>query len=194
MPVKNNTLSMIILAGGASSRMGMDKSDLIYKGKTFLEYQIEKGRQLGIEDIVVSGYRGKNCGVPVIKDREESKGPLGGLEVCMRQIRYDTCLVLGVDVPLVPTAELERLIQAARCSGKDAVILQHGEKQEPLIGIYKTSVADAMLEEIHQYKGSVFAFLRRLGYEVYESQAEDALFSNINTPQLYEWLRNVNKV
>ena len=36
-------ISMIILAGGASRRMGRDKSDLMIDGKTFLEMQIEKG-------------------------------------------------------------------------------------------------------------------------------------------------------
>ena len=38
---------MVVLAGGASSRMGRDKSDLIIEGKTFLEMQIEKGRNWG---------------------------------------------------------------------------------------------------------------------------------------------------
>lgn len=50
-------MSMILLAGGLSSRMGSDKADLCWNGKTFLEHQIEKGKRLGITDIVVSGYR-----------------------------------------------------------------------------------------------------------------------------------------
>jgi molybdopterin-guanine dinucleotide biosynthesis protein A len=57
------TFSMIVLAGGASSRMGRDKSDLLLGNRTFLETQIRKGIQLGIKDILVSGYRGekKKC-------------------------------------------------------------------------------------------------------------------------------------
>lgn len=50
---------MVVLAGGASSRMGRDKSDLTIEGKTFLEMQIEKGRKLGINDILLSGYHGE---------------------------------------------------------------------------------------------------------------------------------------
>ena len=57
---------MIILAGGLSRRMGTDKSDLLYRDQTFLNIQIEKGRKLGIEDILVSGYRGLKCQVPVV--------------------------------------------------------------------------------------------------------------------------------
>ena len=43
-----------------------------------------------------------------------------------------------------------------------------------------------MLEEITLRKGSVFAFLRKNGYECYESQAEDWYFSNINDPEIYK--------
>lgn len=44
--MRKKEISMIILAGGASSRMGQDKSDLTIDGKTFLEMQIEKGKSL----------------------------------------------------------------------------------------------------------------------------------------------------
>ena len=43
--MRKKEISMIILAGGASSRMGRDKSDLTIDGKTFLEMQIEKGEK-----------------------------------------------------------------------------------------------------------------------------------------------------
>lgn len=44
-----------------------------------------KGKRLGITDIVVSGYRGIRCDLPVAPDRYEQKGPLGGMEpVCDR--------------------------------------------------------------------------------------------------------------
>ena len=69
---------MVVLAGGASSRMGRDKSDLTIEGKTFLEMQIEKGRKLGINDILLSGYHGeKKYEYPIVPDRFPGKGPLG---------------------------------------------------------------------------------------------------------------------
>lgn len=180
-------ISMVVLAGGASSRMGTDKSDLVWQGRTFLELQMEKGRQLGIQDILISGYRGQHSfDCPVVKDRMEGKGPLGGLEACFRRAAYDRCLVLGVDIPLVPVEELEKLIRFSFESDCPAVILQHGEKQEPLIGVYHTMLADAMVEEINIYKGSVFALLRRVGCGVYRSSAPEAVFANINRPEAYQ--------
>lgn len=180
-------ISMIILAGGASRRMGCDKSDLMIDGKTFLEMQIEKGEKLGISDIILSGYHGeKKYKYPVVTDRIPGKGPLGGLEACLRRAENPHCLVLGVDVPLVPVQELSALISTVNRAKSDAVILRHSGHEEPLMGIYRTDLADSMLEEITLRKGSVFAFLRKNGYECYESQAEDWYFSNINDPEIYK--------
>lgn len=179
-------MSMVVLAGGKSSRMGTDKSDLLLDGNTFLECQIEKGRQLGITDILVSGYARGTCSAPIVKDREAQKGPLGGLEACFRQAVCDQVLVLGVDVPLIPLSELKGLTLRRRVSDKKVTILQHGGKEEPLIGIYSRDLADDMLEEITLRKGSVFAFLRRTGYDVYESKMAHEYFANINCPEDYE--------
>ena len=53
-------------------------------------------------------------------------------------------------------------------------------------GVYCTDLADAMLEEITERKGAVFAFLRKNGYECYESQAAAWYFSNINDSETYK--------
>ncbi len=211
-------LSMIILAGGLSSRMGTEKADLNFQGRTFLERQIEKGRQIGIEDILVSGYRGEHCSARVVPDELRQRGPLGGLETCLRAAKHPWCLAVSVDVPLVRVEQLRDLIEYARsvtdgfadvCAlsteesmagtpgsavqkdvrgGKavSAVILQHKNKQEPLLGLYAAYLADAMRQALLKGKGSVFAFLRSQGYAVYQSDGEEIQFSNINSVSDYE--------
>ena len=189
---------MIVLAGGGSSRMGRDKSDLVLKEQTFLNIQLQKGRQLGIRDILVSGYQGQCCEERVVPDRLKGQGPLGGLEACLRLAAHDRCLVLSVDVPLVSVQELERLIEEDRKNrgqiaegmkcGQRITILQHGEKQEPLIGVYDRGLADRMEEALRAGKGSVFAFLRNTGYGVYVSQGEEDQFQNINEQADYREL------
>lgn len=181
--------SMIILAGGKSGRMGTDKSDLLLGEQTFLQIQVEKGRQLGIEDILVSGYQGERCPVPVIKDRIAGKGPLGGLESCLRRAKHEKCLVLSVDTPLLPVEELQHLLEAGERNGASATILKHRGKEQPLVAVYSRELADAMLEEITEHHGSVFAFLNRTGYGVYDSAAPETCFLNINSPGDYEKIR-----
>lgn len=180
-----NPFSMIILAGGKSSRMGRDKADLRLEGKTFLQIQIEKGRQLGIRDIQVSGYRGNCCEIPVTPDRFPGKGPLGGLETCLRQTKAEQCLVLSVDAPLVPVSELEGLLQASRITDAPVTLLRQGDREQPLVAVYRRSLADAILEEITMGKGSVFSLLNRVGYQVYQCACPQ-IFANVNTPETYQ--------
>ena len=180
---------MVILAGGLSSRMGTDKSDLKYHDQTFLDIQIEKGRELGIEDILVSGYRGLKCQVPVVMDRLEKRGPLGRLEACFGRARHERCLVLSVDTPLVSVSELRKLIKRDRESSDLITILRHGEKQEPLIGVYSTSLSESIGEALAAGNGSVFAFLKKTGYGEYESTGNELQFQNINEKADYRRLQ-----
>ena len=183
--LSGENFSMIVLAGGKSSRMGTDKADLRIGERTFLQIQIEKGRRLGIGDIQVSGYRGTNCDIPVTPDRFANKGPLGGMEACLRKAKHEKCLVLSVDVPLVPVEELEKLLNVSCQSGVSAVILKNGQKEQPLIGVYHRSLARAMLTEITEGKGSVFSFLNKAGYAVYESDAPEDHLINVNTAEAF---------
>lgn len=100
--MRKKEISMIILAGGASSRMGRDKSDLTIDGKTFLEMQIEKGKSLESVIFFCLAIMVKiDINIPLYQTASR-KGPLGGLEACFRKAKNPYCLVLGVDVPLVP--------------------------------------------------------------------------------------------
>lgn len=220
-------LSMIVLAGGRSTRMGSDKADLPYENRTFLRHQIEKGRKLGIEDILVSGYRGTQelesrileKDVRVIADRYKECGPLGGLEASLRRAEHDYCLVLAVDVPLVPVEELGCMIHEFREASRGGMtqgqkencgnmarkqqecpdgrnqqtgrpcrcmILKHGDRREPLIGIYRSDLADDVEQELLAGKGSVFALLEKLSYQTYESMGAEQSFQNINNREEYE--------
>lgn len=178
--------SLIILAGGESRRMGRDKADLDCHGRTFLEMQLEKGAALGIQDVLVSGYRGERKDVRVVPDQMGGKGPLGGLETCLRLAKHQKCLVLSVDMPLIPVEELEGLLAVNRASGSRITILKCGDREQPLAGVYDTSLADAMLREITERKGSVFGFLNAAGYTVYEASASAERCANINTPESYQ--------
>ena len=53
---RSNQYSLLLLAGGKSSRMGSNKAELIYEGKTFADLLTEKAEKLGICEIFVSGF------------------------------------------------------------------------------------------------------------------------------------------
>ena len=191
-----NKLAMIVLAGGASSRMGQEKSDLLLNGRTFLETQIAKGRQLGVNRIYVSGYRGEGCTEEIVMDRIKERGPLGGLEACLSKAAgdgADRCLVLGVDTPLVPVSELQNLIQSASADDQNRVtLLRHNGKEESLMAVYETSLSSDIRAFLERGQASVFRFLNEIGYSRYDTQEDDRYFTNINDPKVYEEVSKEN--
>ena len=191
-----NKLAMIVLAGGASSRMGREKSDLLLNGRTFLETQIAKGRQLGVNRIYVSGYHGEGCTEEIVMDRIKERGPLGGLEACLSKAAgdgADRCLVLGVDTPLVPVSELQNLIQSTSADDQNRVtLLRHNGKEESLMAVYETSLSSDIRAFLERGQASVFRFLNEIGYSRYDTQEDDRYFTNINDPKVYEEVSKEN--
>jgi molybdopterin-guanine dinucleotide biosynthesis protein A len=121
----------IILAGGKSSRMGQDKSAMMFKGKSLLQSMIATLSGTQVSNVVI------NCNVTiaeqhsnnnlqhdsthqklsVIEDIILHKGPLSGIHSALVNFPNASLLVVPVDIPLMTTASLNALISAAHCAG-----------------------------------------------------------------------------
>lgn len=180
-----NRVSAILLAGGKSSRMGRDKAALPFQGMTLLEWQVQKLRSLGMEDIMLSGLRRETAGLRVVPDEFPGRGPLGGLHACMKAAIYPRCLVLSVDVPLVPSQALTELVKVHRESGSAVTLLRHGEKWEPLLGVYQSGLYRAAEPILRGENTAVRRLLDETGFRPVDWQDDEALFLNCNTPEDY---------
>lgn len=73
----------IVLAGGASRRMGTDKTRIMVGGRTLLDRSIDALRRAGAEQIVVVSRDGDAAGLPdgvvAVSDSSPGSGPLGGI-------------------------------------------------------------------------------------------------------------------
>lgn len=180
-------LSGIVLAGGASSRMGEDKASLMLRGQTLLERQVGKMRDLGVRDIMLSGGGLPQLpGTRVIPDELPGQGPLGGLRTCLRAARNPVCLVLSVDVPLVPRGVLERMCRTHRGG---ATVLRRWEKAEPLIGVYDRSTAGPAGELLAAGRRSVRALEDVIPWTWFDYLGPEVYLRNCNTPQDIEAVR-----
>ena len=81
---RENRYTLLLLAGGKSKRMGENKAELLYNGKTFVDNLIEKAKQLGIKQIYLSGYQQEQEGLKVVKDVYQGVGPIGGIHAGMK--------------------------------------------------------------------------------------------------------------
>lgn len=186
--------SLLLLAGGKSSRMGSPKPELLWQGKTFLMHMLDKARDLGIQNCYISGYTASRPDVRTVWDIYPDRGPLGGLQACMDAMDTPYCLVLPVDAPTLSLRVLEELL-AAHESAPDrsrVLIWEHGDRQEPLIAVYPAAMAETIAELIRDHAAPVFRALDRWGYDRLRLELPEDTPVNINTPELYEILLGKN--
>ena len=130
----NNTLSAavscILLAAGTSSRMGIDKLTLDYKGKTIIEHSLDNILSAGFEDIVVvtrpnSGLVKliKAAKVRVIENKQYKSGLASSLIAGLKEIdaRAQGVVFALADQPLVTPIIYRQLIETYQKSLKMVV-------------------------------------------------------------------------
>ena len=183
----NKNVSAIVLSGGKSSRMGTDKCDLLYGGKTLLNIQIDKFKNIGIDDIIASGYRGKNCGVKVIEDNI-MKGPLSGILKGLLEIKNDRAFVISVDTPLVKEDIIKKLIDYSIEHDFDCCILRHNGIREPLISVFKKSLLPIIEDVLKEDNYSVMKLVDRCNSGFCDIDGNDKYYMNINYREDYDTL------
>lgn len=131
-------LNAFILAGGKSSRMGVDKGLVHLDGKPMIQYIIDTLESLKLPiQIVSNNSEYKNFGYPVFEDLIKDKGPIGGIYTVLSVSDSEVNLILSCDTPFVNTDLIERLI--AQSKNQNVTISEFEGRRHPLIGIYSKS-------------------------------------------------------
>lgn len=187
--IRQDQYSLLLLAGGKSARMGKNKAELLYEGKTFLEHMLDKARLLGITKFYISGYDSPREDVHTVWDHYENRGPLGGLHACMKVMNTPYCLVLPVDAPTLPQNIPEALlIRHENRTDEKVLIWEHGVRQEPLIAVYPVAMANTIEDLIREHSAPVFRALSVWGYDRFRMEMEEEQILNVNTPEAYKRL------
>ena len=134
-------LTGLLLAGGASTRMGTDKAALLVEGEP-LARRVAGVLAATCAGVVVASGDGRRLewlGFPQVADLEPAAGPLAGLVPGLEAAATPLVAVLAVDMPDASSAVLGLL--AARIGGHDAAVPRTERGLEPLHAVYATSAA-----------------------------------------------------
>ncbi len=140
--------SVVILAGGASRRMGRDKSGIAFQGSTLIARQVALARELQPVEVFVSGRPGidySSLGCPVLFDQEPDCGPLSGIERALAMANSPLVLVLPVDLPCLTSEFLRQLTSA--CTEQVGVVPECNGQLEPLVAVYPRN-AHALVRQL----------------------------------------------
>ena len=144
MPEKKDVTG-IILAGGASSRMGKDKGLCEFKGKSLVLYAIEALVPI-CGTILISSNNTEDYqkfGFDVVVDKHKNIGPIGGIYSSLSRSSTQHNLVISCDTPFINIQLLEYVL--ANSSDHDIVVPEHGNSYiEPLAGYYSTSIISVL--------------------------------------------------
>ncbi|MCX6624076.1 MAG: molybdenum cofactor guanylyltransferase [Acidobacteria bacterium] len=175
------------MTGGASSRMGRDKSLLPFRGRTLVEHVAGVvAEAAGSATLIGAPERYYALGLPVIADTLEPSGPLGGIVTALRVSEADWNLVVACDMPALSVPMLASLLAAAREAGADCLLpVEADGRAQPLCAVYHRRAAAALEEALRGGVRKVTGALA--GLRVAEWRALNAgVFENVNTPSDWE--------
>ena len=137
-------LAAVVLAGGASRRMGRDKATMAHPGgQTMVEFTVEllKSRCEPVFVIAAPGQHLPALDAEVLRDEVRGVGPLLATGRGLRAAAAagaDRAFVSAVDMPFLSTDVIDELVGYR---GVDIVLPWDG-RDHYLAGIYATALAD----------------------------------------------------
>ena len=184
--------SGIILAGGTSRRLGLDKRFLSIHGQPLIARVLQRLRPLVGELLIVSREpeHFTGLGARVVVDRYPGMGVLAGVHAGLAAAQGDWAFVVAADLPFLNPVLLRALADLARRGAADVVAPRCAEGLEPLHALYRPLVcapaAEAALLAGRRRVISFYPQVRVLEMppdEVSRQDPEGLSFFNVNTPE-----------
>ncbi|HLM25014.1 MAG TPA: molybdenum cofactor guanylyltransferase [Pyrinomonadaceae bacterium] len=130
-------IAAFILAGGASSRMGTDKSQLRLEQQTFTERIAETLLKI-TDSVSIVGRDSDESSLPSVADVYSKWGALGGIHAALAACSREWAIVVACDLPFV-TSELFSYLAALRMDHDAVVPIQEDGRPQPLAALYRVA-------------------------------------------------------
>jgi molybdopterin-guanine dinucleotide biosynthesis protein A len=197
----------VVLAGGKSSRMGSNKALLMRNSSTFngqlgskesmLSYSKNLLKNIGINNIVVSGHVDGGCTENYVVDKFAELGPMGGIYSVIKKYQPKSLLILPVDLPLMTKQTLQQLKMKGELTQKACFFTDHFlplylPNNAFVEQFFTTSFAQFQQGNINTVNAkndkkngpSIRSMLSQVPYQALALKSPQCLF-NSNTPE--EW-------
>jgi molybdopterin-guanine dinucleotide biosynthesis protein A len=177
----------LVLAGGASQRMGQDKAALSFHGKPQLQWAYELLNKVCERSFVSVRPDQRDeptrASLPQIIDTQPGIGPIAGISAALNAHPNIAWLVVACDLPFLSPATLEHLIahRDAACIAT-AYRSSHDQLPEPLCAIWEPGSRETVNAWIANSKQCPRKLLINSNTALLDQPDARAL-DNINTPQ-----------
>ena len=183
-------IEAFILAGGASSRMGSDKSQLLINNHSFVEH-IANILFTVTNTVTIVGHNSEDARLRVASDIYPKWGALGGIHAALNACQTEWAFVVACDMPFL-TPELIQYLAQQRNQSEAVVPIQADGKPQPLCAFYRfdpcLNRATQLIESGHRRPLDLLSSVttRWVSFaELEDLVHSENFFVNINTPEDY---------
>lgn len=185
-------LTVVIQAGGASSRMGEDKALKLFLGRPLIQRVIDRLAPIADEIIVTTNrpadYEFLN--LRLVPDLKPGRGALGGLYTAIASSTHPLVAVVACDMPFASSIFFEGARRLMVSDEADVVIAKTNEGYEPFHALYRCETClPAIASAIDADQWKVISWFPKVkvrtltSEEVFSFDPSGLCFWNLNTPQ-----------
>lgn len=172
----------IVLAGGASSRMGDHKPLIPFRGATLIEAVIARAKpqvrslKINAPKAMADVYRARFGDIVLADAFDETLGPLCGIVTGLEWTAAEWLATFPCDTPFLP---LDVVAQLSRHASDRPVVAKGAQ----VFGLWpKSCLAELRTGLESGALRSVLSAVEALGGKVCDLQTSESAFFNINTP------------
>ena len=185
-------LTLIVAAGGKSTRMGQDKRFLPLDGEPLLARTLRKGRTAGFHSIVLATEGAQEelttlaaeYGAMLVTDEIPAQGPAAAIAAGLSAAETEWSLVLSGDMPFYDFELVRTLLPYA--DGDTQVILPTlSGYWQPLAALYQRDAGAVFATAIARGDRKLGIILRELTVCEVPLTVDAGMLFNVNTPAAY---------
>jgi molybdopterin-guanine dinucleotide biosynthesis protein A len=192
-------LSVAIMAGGQSSRMGRDKSFVELAGQSIIEHVRERVESLGQAETLLITNRPADyihLRLPMFSDVMPGKGSLGGIYTAISHSQHSHTLVVACDMPLLNRDLLSYMVDLIDTE-TDIIVPRVDGYPQGLHAIYSKRCLTPIKQRLDADRLKVIGFyddvnvryIDEAEYRPFDPQGHS--FFNVNTPDELEAARQL---
>lgn len=181
-------VTVAIMAGGKSSRMGTDKAFVDFQGRPMIEWVMERVAGLGAETILSTNNPPAyaHLGLPMFRDVLPDHGPLGGIYTAVSRAQHPYVLVVACDMPWLNPELLTYQLDLRHTA--DIVVPRWDKYPEPLHAVYSKACLPAIEANLQAQRLKITSFFGQVRVrfvdreEIEKVDVNGRSFANVNTP------------
>lgn len=173
-------ISGAVIAGGRSTRMGLDKALIELNHVSFLQKAVTLISHFTDEVFISSNTDYPTIKRPIIKDVFKQIGPIAGLYSILKVIPTQKVFIIPVDTPLL-TKEVIQYVLDHYDDTKQIAICKTDDGLQMLVGVFDKSILSLLKDQIKNEDYKLSNLLENANVQIIDVEKYKDQFANINT-------------